>query len=177
MATGAVLPSSPELSRMMVDWLKFDVLDTVVEFGPGTGVFTTEIVKRLRPEAKYLGLEINPLFADHLRQEFPNLDIYGRSATEVGDCLCSAGCGKADAIISGLPWAAFPDQLQDDILNAVASVLPEGGSFATFAYIHGLMLPAARRFRQKLHKMFRVVETSPVAWRNVPPAFVYRCVR
>ena len=89
--------------------------------------------------------------------------------------LEQTGQTHADVILSGLPWASFPNWLQDEILNAILVSLPEGGSFATFAYLQGMLLPAGIRFRKKLNSFFRKVETSPVVWRNIPPAFVYRC--
>jgi len=159
----------------MVEWLDFESLQTVVEFGPGTGVFTFEIARRLKPEATYVGLETNKSFAAHLRSVLPELQFYERSAADVGPCLQMSGTASADAIISGLPWAAFSDEQQGRILDAAVSVLPPGGCFATFAYIHGLMLPAGRRFRNRLRNTFSTVDTSRVAWRNFPPAFVYRC--
>src|ERR1039457_1491083 len=127
LSTGAVLPSGPDLSRLMIEWLDFDRIDTVVEFGPGTGVFTTGILGRSRPGTKYLGLEVNPVFAERLRAQLPGVAFYGCSAAQVQECLHSAGSSHADAIVSGLPWAFFSDAQQDEILKAAAAALrPEG---------------------------------------------------
>ena len=41
---GAVLPSSPALARAMLAPIDFASARTIVEFGPGTGAFTREIV-------------------------------------------------------------------------------------------------------------------------------------
>ena len=64
---------------------------------------------------------------------------------------------------------------QQEILENVLASLRPGGCFTTFAYLQGLMLPAGRRFRKRLCEIFDKVETTPVVWRNLPPAFVYRC--
>jgi phospholipid N-methyltransferase len=56
-------------------------------------------------------------------------------------------------------------------------VLAPGGQFATFAYWQGMLLPAAWRFSRRLHRTFSSVQRSRTVWRNLPPAFVYRCVR
>ena len=69
----------------------------------------------------------------------------------------------------------LPESLQREILNAVLSNLAPGGYFVTFAYLQGLMLPAGMRFRRLLSETFGEVRTSSVVWRNLPPAFVYRC--
>jgi phosphatidylethanolamine/phosphatidyl-N-methylethanolamine N-methyltransferase len=78
-------------------------------------------------------------------------------------------------MISGLPWAAFPLALQEEVLDAVVAALRPGGRFTTFAYLQGTLLPAGRRFRRRLDEHFCEVRRSPVVWRNFPPAFVYRC--
>jgi phospholipid N-methyltransferase len=85
--------------------------------------------------------------------------------------------GSVDCIVSGLPWAAFPAALQVKILDEMMLVLKPGGKFVTFAYLHGLPLPPARKFRALLPRYFTSVGKSPVVWLNLPPAFVYRCRR
>jgi phospholipid N-methyltransferase len=82
-----------------------------------------------------------------------------------------------DCVVCGLPWAAFPESLQLELLTEMMRVLKPGGRFATFAYVHGLALPQGRRFARLLPQFFSKVTRSNVVWWNIPPAFVYRCVR
>jgi phospholipid N-methyltransferase len=56
-------------------------------------------------------------------------------------------------------------------------VIGTTGAFTTFAYLHGMSLAAARRFRRTLRETFDEVLVSATVWRNVPPAFVYVCRR
>jgi phospholipid N-methyltransferase len=53
--------------------------------------------------------------------------------------------------------------------------MKDGGKFATFAYLQGLIMPAGIRFRKQLETQFSKVEISKVVWKNLPPAIVYRC--
>jgi phospholipid N-methyltransferase len=76
-------------------------------------------------------------------------------------------------VISGLPWASFPDSLQTAILDNVLTRLRPGGRFATFAYWGFHFLPKGRRFRNLLHSRLTGVESSRVLWANLPPAFIY----
>jgi phospholipid N-methyltransferase len=82
-----------------------------------------------------------------------------------------------DCIVSGLPWASFPESRQVEFLDEMMRVLKPGGQFVTFAYVHGLFLPPGRRFSRILPKYFSSISKSPVIWKNIPPAFVYRCTR
>ncbi|MBL9210484.1 MAG: hypothetical protein JNL92_08435, partial [Opitutaceae bacterium] len=53
---------------------------------------------------------------------------------------------------------------------------PEG-QFVAFAYVHARYFPTTLRFRKLMFREFSRVETTPVIWRNLPPAYVYRCWR
>lgn len=174
---GAVAPSSPELARLMVDWIDWEGVTAAVEFGPGTGVFTEEISRRLPTKADFFAVERDPDLAATTRERLPDVEIVESCVSEVPTLCRERGIDRVDVVLSGLPWAAFPSELQDRLLDAMFEVLPPGGRFATFAYWQGMALPAAQRFRRTLQERFATVERSPTAWRNLPPAFVYRCVR
>ena len=172
---GAFCPSSRFLAVEMTQKIGMEDARTVVELGPGTGAITREILPRLREDARFFAVELDSGMAASLRSAFPRADVRCGSAAELPKILEDSGSPRADVILSGLPWAVFPSDLQDAILDGVISGLAPGGGFATFAYIQGVVLPAGIRFRRKLEKLFREVECSPVVWRNLPPAFVYRC--
>lgn len=176
-ATGAVLPSSRRLAARMVDESGLDTARTVVELGPGTGVFTRAIAERLGPDSTYLGIELREKFAEMVAAKFPDLLIVNDSAENIVENLGKLDRQTADTIISGLPWAAFDPGLQGRIMKSVTEALPPGGKFTTFTYLHAVRLPAARRFRALLDENFSEVRESKTVWRNIPPAFVYHCTR
>jgi phosphatidylethanolamine/phosphatidyl-N-methylethanolamine N-methyltransferase len=174
---GSIWPSSRGLSEMLVDSCDWNSCQYVVEYGPGTGVATQVIAQRIRPHCKFFAIERSHDLAEKTRQVAPSLDIVEGCVTEVERYCRERHFPRVDAVISGLPWAAFSSQLQDQIFEAMFRVLPVGGQFATFAYLQGVLLPAGKRFRRLLEKNFSSVSQSPVVWKNLPPAFVYRCVR
>ncbi len=172
---GAVWPSSPGLCRMMVSHFDWASARHVIEYGPGTGVVTPYILERLHPDARFFAIEQNPDFCQSLRNRIPNLDLAEGSVEHVVDYCRERNFPNVDAIVCGLPWAAFPEALQTRCLDAMAEVLKPGSQFASFAYSQFLFLPAAKRFRRKLNDYFSEVKVSPVVWRNLPPAIVYQC--
>jgi len=172
---GAVAPSSPPLVRQMVEWIDWGSARSVVEYGPGTGVFTEAIRSRLHPEGRFFAIEQAPDLATLTRARCPGTQVYEASAADVGRLCDIEGIDSIDAILCGLPWAAFPESLQRQIMEATVQRLRPGGQFATFAYWQGVVLPAGRRFSRRLRHTFSSVHRSPTAWRNLPPAFVYRC--
>lgn len=174
---GAVAPSSRSLAAKMLDWIDWPNVRTVVEYGPGTGAFTGQILRRMHAEARFFAIEINPAFAATLAQRYPGVRVHQDSVKNVGTLCDREGFEEVDAVICGLPWAAFSEPDQEDFLSAMTTVLKPGGQFATFAYLQGLLLPAGRRFRRKLDRYLSGVKLSTTAWLNLPPAFVYRCRR
>lgn len=174
---GAIAPSSPALVKIMVDWFDWENARSVVEFGPGTGVFTQAITTKLHPDAKFFAIERSPDLVAATRTRCPGVTVYEDSVTRVASLCDQESIEQIDAIVCGLPWASFSDSLQSEIMETMLARLRPGGQFATFAYWQGIILPAGRRFSRRLHNSFTSVEKSPTAWRNLPPAFVYRCVR
>ncbi len=174
---GAIAPSSRFLAQCMVDSVDWASARYVVEYGPGTGAFTGAILRSLHPEAKFFAIERSPELCDVMRGRFPQLDLSEGSVEEVASYCQARGFPHVDAVICGLPWASFPDGLQKSCLDALATMLAPSGQFATFAYWQGLLLPAAHRFRHRLDQYFSEITRSQTVWRNLPPAFVYRCRR
>ncbi len=174
---GAIAPSSRWLARMMVESGNLKEAAAVAELGPGTGSFTRAILDRIGPSTTFFALELNPEFAARLRRRFPGVAVHTASAEKLPEYLTRHGESAVDCILSGLPWASLPMRVQEGVMTAVVEALRPGGTFATFAYLHARHLPNARRFRKRLESLFNKVELSPIVWRNLPPAFVYRCRR
>ena len=175
--TGAIAPSSRYLARTMVADLDLGAADSVLEYGPGTGVFTEFVLRELKPGAKFAAIELNPHFAEIFRRRYPNVQLFEDSVANVRPICERAGMRSVDCIVSGLPWATFPQELQVECLNEMTRVLRPGGRFSTFTYLHSLALSGSKRFASLLPDYFTTVTTSPVVWLNLPPAFVYRCRR
>ena len=175
--TGAIVPSSDELAVRMVEFAAPGPDAVIAEYGPGTGVFTNRILGSLRPGQKFFAIEVNEDFAAALQKRFPELHLYTDCASNVETCCLREGVDKVDCVISGLPWAIFPDELQHKILRGMVDVMPKGGTFVTFAYLQGLVMPSGRKFKQNIKQYFSHVESSGVIWKNLPPAIIYRCIK
>src|SRR5437763_5279470 len=167
--TGAVAPSSPSLVRAMLDEALIERAQVIVEFGPGTGVFTDEIIRRMNETARLLVLEVNPVFVRNLRARINDkrVEIINGSAAEVGAHLAERGLPKPDAIVSGLPFGSLPPPISHAILEATRETLSPSGVFVTYQYTP---------FRKKLlRSYFPAARVSRLVLRNVPPALVFVC--
>lgn len=174
---GAVAGSSSILANRMLDEVDWETAKNIVEYGPGTGAITRHIVSRLSVEQRFFAVELNDRFVPVLAKKFPAVKIRIGSVGDIRSICDSEGMVSVDSIISGLPWTAFDEELQNELLDAMFSVLSEQGQFVTFAYLHGLPLKSAKRFRSILEGRFEFVSISPIVWRNFPPAIFYSCRR
>jgi phospholipid N-methyltransferase len=175
---GAIVPSSRFLAQTILQDVDLHQADNVLEYGPGTGVFTEFILRQLKPGAKFAAIELSPRFAEIFRARYPRVKLFQDSVANVERICRRAGMQSVDCIVSGVPWAVFSESLQVQCLNEMMRVLKPDGRFVTFTYLHSqTFLAGARRFSSLLSGYFEAVSKSPVVWLNIPPAYVYRCRR
>ncbi len=172
-SVGAVAPSGPHLARRMMEAAEIWRAEHVLELGPGTGVFTESAADVMPEGSSFLGIEMNGEFVQRLRPRFPKFRFEVAAAQEFDFPSYLEDKAPFDAVVSGLPWTAFPRSLQEAILDQMLPHLAPGARFATFAYWGFHELPSGRRFRELLHDRLPGVETSRVVWANLPPAFIY----
>jgi phospholipid N-methyltransferase len=175
LAVGAIVPSSRLLTETILAGCNLAACETVVELGPGSGTFTRHILERIGKATTFLAIELNVANAAVLRKRFPQLAVYNDSAAQIQRCLAQHGKQRADCIISGLPWGNFSIATQNPIIDAVFSAVAPAGMFTTFAYLHAGWYPTTKNFRRRMRNRFDAIEATPVIWRNIPPAFVFRC--
>ncbi|MEU4223932.1 methyltransferase domain-containing protein [Nonomuraea sp. NPDC026600] len=177
MTIGAVAPSSPALARAATAVVPRTGSPVVVELGPGTGSFTEAIQQRLAGRGRHIAVEVNPRFADKLGALHPAVDVVHADAADLVTVLAQRGLRQADVVVSGLPWAAFTENHQREVLSAVVDALSPHGVFTTFAYVHAWWAPPARRLLRSMRSRFDEVVISRTVWANLPPALVYYCRR
>lgn len=161
-------PSSRFLAKKMLKSIDFKQVRVIVELGPGTGVFTRRMLEQLHPEGILLVFELNDNFMNLLKKEFkdPRVHLIHDSAEKIGEYLEKLGYSKADAVVSSLPLANFPEDLRTRILNESYKVMTDQSLYVQFQY--------SLNAKKAIKALFRKVEITftPV---NFPPAFVYTC--
>lgn len=161
--TSAIVPSSAFLARAMVAGLGPDI-GRVVEFGPGTGVFTRAILKAGVRPADLVLFEMNPDFAAHLRKTFPGVTVHVAGAQDVAN-HCETGVG---AVISGLPLLSMPTDIRRAIVGGAFNVLCRGGAMVQFTYG-----PKPPLDPGSFDALGLTHDRKAKVWFNIPPATVY----
>src|SRR4051812_45365696 len=151
----------------MADQVDFASARLVVEYGPGTGVITRELLRRLEPDARLVAIELHPEFQAQLAAELddPRLSVVHGSAEDVAAHLAGLGLCAADAVISALPFAALPQTARESLIGATRAVLQLGAPFIAVQYLPFALLPLLRR-------RFRRAGIATYVLRNLPPALI-----
>jgi phospholipid N-methyltransferase len=170
---GAVAASGPALAKRMAAQIDWANTRAIVEYGPGTGTVTEELIKHVKPGTKFFVIERSPELAAVCRRRLPQVHLYEDSAENIVEICRTEGVEQLDVVVSCLPWASFPESLQDSILTATMKALKPGGKFVGFGYQMGLLTPAGRRFHGRLPRYFENIGRSRPVWLNIPPALVF----
>jgi phospholipid N-methyltransferase len=163
---GSLVPSSPELTEKILEPIDFTQARCIVEYGPGTGVFTDALVKRRRPETVLVLVETNESFSQLLEERYrgqPNVHIVHGSAENTAEYLQKLGLSRAEYVVCGLPFSSLPLRLGWRILEHTQQLLEPAGRLILFQYT----LLNTKLFE----RFFHLVQQDHVLL-NLPPAYV-----
>jgi phospholipid N-methyltransferase len=165
---GSIIPSSRHLVNQVLNPIDWSRANVVVEYGPGVGTFTGEILKRMRSDARLIVIEMNPDFVQFLRDAFGDarLHVEHGSAADVQLVLQQLRLPHANYIISGIPLGSMPQALQAEIVGKSRDALAPGGEFLVYQFTSRVLPVLQRTFQQ----VRRAVEP-----RNFPPAKLFVC--
>jgi phospholipid N-methyltransferase len=165
---GSVIPSSNYLVEEMCN-IKFENCKCIVEYGPGTGVFSHKIISKKNENTILLLIEKNKNFFNYLSKLYcykDNVIIINDGAENIKKYLNKYNIKKIDYIISGLPFTSLPNNLSNNILNTSKDIICNYGEFRTFQY--SLMK------KYLFEKYFNKISITKILI-NFPPANLLVC--
>ncbi|HSR10295.1 MAG TPA: rRNA adenine N-6-methyltransferase family protein [Thermodesulfobacteriota bacterium] len=133
----SVTPTSRFGVSRVCEKIDFDKTKLILEYGPGTGNFTTRLLENLGSKARLVAIERNSDFCRILKKSIPDprLTIFQDSAENVLKILKSCNGSselKADYIISGIPFSLLSRQRKMNILKNTHAALKKGGKFLAY---------------------------------------------
>jgi|SRR5947209_6834550 len=133
---GSVIPSSKFLMNRILERIDFERARVIVEYGPGIGNLTAEMLRALQPGAKLVAIDTSEEFVRHLCNNFrhPGLHVEHGSAAEVGAILRRLGIARADYVVSGIPYSTLPAGLRRSIVRATREVLAPDGELIVYQF-------------------------------------------
>jgi phospholipid N-methyltransferase len=167
---GSLIPSSRFLVNRLLHQIDWSRAGTIVEYGPGVGTFTGEILRRLRPDGTLLAIDTNRDFARYLARTLRDdrLHVIEGSAADAQENLRERGLGRADYVISGIPYSTMNPELRERILRSTHDLLQPDGAFLVYQFTRAV-LPYLRQVFPHVQQEFEP--------RNIMPARLFYCRR
>ncbi len=161
----SIVPSSRAMVERVAAKIDFDKARVIVEYGPGEGVHTREIVRRMRPDAELLVFELDTAFSRELERQFADdrrVHVCNRDAAALPDELARRGVPACDYILSGIPFSILNIDKKRALLQKTHDSLSPEGAFIIYQVTNEL----------KQHATIFEHADSEYFLQNLPPMFI-----
>ena len=161
---GAIAHSSKYVIRAALRKIHNKPMNRVIEYGPGDGVLTRELLIVMPKDGRLLAIETNPIFLGMLRSiDDPRLQVIDGKVQNISKDLLT-GAGSYDLIISSIPFSLIKVADSEKIVHNTYDLLTKTGMFIIFHQYSHLM-------SRLMKKYFRSISIS-FEPRNVWPCFM-----
>lgn len=166
----SITPTSLHCVKKVCTNIDFKRDFVLVEYGPGDGVFSKYILKKMSPGSKLILIELNEDFYSHLKKTIkdPRVEIYNTRAGDVESALDPTLIGNIDYVLSGIPFSFLEKSRKRVVLNATKNLLKEGGLFLAYQ--------TSGHLKKPVMEVFGNLETEREIL-NIPPYLIYRVVK
>jgi len=161
----SIVPSSKALVKKVARKMDFSEPRVIAEYGPGEGVHSREIARRLGPDAQLLLFEVDAAFSRDLRRQFaddPRVHVINQDAAHLPQEMQRRGIAQCDYIISGIPFSILKIDKKLSLLQKTHEALAPGGSFIIYQVTNEL----------KQHATLFEEADSEYVLQNIPPMFL-----
>ena len=167
MQVASIIPSSKQVIRLVSSKFDFSEPRVIVEYGPGEGCHTREIVRQMHQGSTLLLFELDPELANHLRHQFRHdhrVHVINATANDISIELHKRGIEHCDYIVSGIPFSTMEIKTKRALLKQTFEALAPKPTSAFIIY------QITNELRQHAREFPRV--ESEYCLQNIPPNFV-----
>jgi phospholipid N-methyltransferase len=161
----SIIPSSKALVERVASKMDFTQPRIIAEYGPGEGVHSREIARRMTPDSQLLLFELDPAFARDLKRQFaddPRVHVIHGDAATLPYELKRRGFPECDYILSGIPFSILKLEKKRALLQKTYDSLVGDGSFIIYQVTNEL----------KQHATLFEHGESEYFLQNIPPMFI-----
>lgn len=165
----SITPSSGFSVKRLAKKIDFTKRIVIVEYGPGSGVYSKHFLQKMGPDSRLILIETNEDFVDHLKKiNDQRLSVFQDSAENVNKILEQCGEPHADYIITGLPFSYFSKEEKQAIVQNSYDSLRPGGKLLAYQFNYGV--------KESIKPHFDEVKNDfePL---NLPPLFMFEAFK
>jgi phospholipid N-methyltransferase len=161
----SIVPSSKALVERVASKMDFTVPRVIAEYGPGEGVHSREIARRMTPDSHLLLFELDAALARTLERQFvsdPRVHVIHGDAASLPFELRRRGITSCDYILSGIPFSILKIEKKRALLRKTYDALKPEGKFIIYQVTNEL----------KQHATIFQHAESEYFLQNIPPMFI-----
>jgi len=161
----SIIPSSKALVERVASKMDFTQPRVIAEYGPGEGVHSREIARRMTLDSHLLLFELDAAFARDLKRQFadePRVHVIHGDAATLPYELKRRGFAECDYILSGIPFSILKIEKKRALLQKTYDSLVVDGSFIIYQVTNEL----------KQHATLFEHGESEYFLQNIPPMFI-----
>src|SRR5881409_3453981 len=161
----SIVPSSKALVERVARKMDFSQPRVIAEYGPGEGVHSREIARRMSPDSHLLLFELDAALSHNLELQFAGdrrVHVIHGDAARLPQELKRRGISYCDYILSGIPFSILKIDKKRALLQKTHDALAPGGSFIIYQVTNELKQHA---------KLFEHTD-SEYFLQNIPPMFI-----
>ena len=161
----SIIPSSKALVERVANKMDFSQPRIIAEYGPGEGVHSRGLVRRMDANSRLFLFELDPAFSQDLERQFaddPRVTVINRDAASLAEELQKRGIDKCDYILSGIPFSILEIKKKRALLQDTYDALKGGGAFIIYQVTNEL----------RQHATFFDRAESEYCLQNIPPMFI-----
>jgi phospholipid N-methyltransferase len=161
----SIMPSSKALVKKVAGKMDFNGPRVIAEYGPGEGVHSREIARRMSADSTLLLFELDGAFSRDLQRQFaddPRVHVINGDAANLPEELGRLGIPRCDYILSGIPFSILEIKKKRALLEKTYEALADGGRFIIYQVTNELRQHAT---------LFDHAESEYVL-QNIPPMFI-----
>jgi phospholipid N-methyltransferase len=161
----SIVPSSKALVERVASKMNFSQPRVIAEYGPGEGVHSREIARRMCPDSNLLLFELDRAFARDLERQFTGdrrVQVIHGDAASLPNELKRRGIDRCDYILSGIPFSILKIEKKRALLQKTYKALAPGGNFIIYQVTNEL----------KQHATLFEHAESEYFLQNIPPMFI-----
>ena len=170
----SITPTSSVGVKKVCSKIDFSRNSLIVEYGPGTGVFSKYLLGRMGNDSRLILIERNRNFNSILKKKIndPRMVLVQDSCENVLDTLRMCRESEADYIISGIPFSFLDPELKHRILYNTHRALKKGGKFL----VYQTCFQTNNHLKVHLKQYFPIVN-SKYELANIPPLRTYEAIK
>lgn len=161
----SIMPSSKALVKKVARKMDFSGPRVIAEYGPGEGVHSREIARRMSADSQLLLFELDPALSRDLERQFaddPRVHVINGDAAKLPEELDRRGIPCCDYILSGIPFSILEIKKKRALLEKTYEALADGGRFIIYQVTNEL----------RQHATLFDRADSQYVLQNIPPMFI-----